>query len=399
MILDIIRLPYLYKNDGNDVFTQTSVSLPNGSAVDWGDYNNDGYLDILINGSSPVVFKNNGDGTFTSISVSGCTGYGGGWGDYDNDGDLDIHIAGYSGSRLFRNDGNDTFYNTGINWGGSGYGYSSFCDYDNDGDSDYAFYSQNTDDSYSASSVEGLPGLHPSHATMAFGDYDNDGYLDYLTSGETGWGYSTHSLLRNNHNGTVSLVATGIPTVYNSLVKWGDFDNDGLLDILSGGHGETKIYKNEGNGSFSNTTISFPDAVHGRAAWGDYNGDGVLDLAVHGNIYKGVSSATNTAPQVPSNLQAVEEGNYIILSWDASSDQETPSLGLNYALRAGATPGSRDLISPESDDSGYRQAPKNGPANGQCFWKIRKDHMPENGRFYWSVQAIDGAFAGSPWAQ
>jgi hypothetical protein len=66
--LDLIRLPYLSRNDGNDLFTQTPIILPNSSTVDFGDYNNDGFLDILINRSSPEVFRNNGDGNFTNLN-------------------------------------------------------------------------------------------------------------------------------------------------------------------------------------------------------------------------------------------------------------------------------------------------------------------------------------------
>jgi len=49
--LDLMRLTYLSRNDGNDLLTKTPISPPNGSAVDFGDYNNEGFHDILINGS------------------------------------------------------------------------------------------------------------------------------------------------------------------------------------------------------------------------------------------------------------------------------------------------------------------------------------------------------------
>jgi len=66
--LDLMRLTYLSRNDGNDLLTKTPISPPNGSAVDFGDYNNEGFLDILINRSSPEVFRNNGDGNFTNLN-------------------------------------------------------------------------------------------------------------------------------------------------------------------------------------------------------------------------------------------------------------------------------------------------------------------------------------------
>ena len=96
----------------------TSVSA---SSVAWGDYDNDGDLDILLIGYSnggPVskIYHNNGDNTFTeqtSISLIGVYYSSAAWGDYDNDGDLDILLTGYSNSgpvsKIYRNNGNNTF--------------------------------------------------------------------------------------------------------------------------------------------------------------------------------------------------------------------------------------------------------------------------------------------------
>ena len=78
-------------------------------SVDWGDYDNDGDLDILITGETysgedSKIYKNNGDGTFTEqtgISLTGVSYSSAAWGDYDNDGDLDIVLSGYA-RRLVR---------------------------------------------------------------------------------------------------------------------------------------------------------------------------------------------------------------------------------------------------------------------------------------------------------
>jgi len=104
-------------------FTDISASLVgvDNSAVAWGNYDNDGLLDILLagysisNGRVCRVYSNGG-GTFTDIAA-GLVGFSRGsvaWGDYDNDGDLDILLAGFSDSsgvvsRVYRNDGAGTF--------------------------------------------------------------------------------------------------------------------------------------------------------------------------------------------------------------------------------------------------------------------------------------------------
>ena len=91
----------IYRNNGDNTFTeQTSISLTgvDGGSVAWGDYDNDGDLDILLTGYSnsgivSKIYRNNGNNIFTeqtSISLTGCYGSSVAWGDYDNDGDLDI---------------------------------------------------------------------------------------------------------------------------------------------------------------------------------------------------------------------------------------------------------------------------------------------------------------------
>jgi hypothetical protein len=69
-----------------------------------------------------------------------------------------------------------------------------------------------------------------------WGDYDNDGDLDLLLTGY--WSTYTTKLYRNDY-GVFTEVPTGIINVYSSSVRWGDYDNDGKLDILiSGGNGD-----------------------------------------------------------------------------------------------------------------------------------------------------------------
>ena len=200
----------IYRNDKNNTFTeQTSIFLTGvryGSAA-WGDYDNDGYLDILLTGTTkaftefPVskVYHNNGDNTFTeetSILLTGVSHSSAAWGDYDNDGNLDILLTGYGGgsqfiSKIYHNNGNNTF---------------------------------------SEQTMISLPGV--SNSSAAWGDYDNDGDLDILLCGYDGSQYIS-KIYHNNGNNTFSeLTQISLVGVHDGSAVWGDYDNDGDLDII-----------------------------------------------------------------------------------------------------------------------------------------------------------------------
>jgi hypothetical protein len=88
--------------------------------------------------------------------------------------------------------------------------------------------------------------------------------------------------------------------------------------------------------------------------------------------------------------------NYVRFNWDAASDDQTPAGGLSYNLRVGSAPGTDDIFSGAADpSSGYRRIPDTSNARKTFSWALKD--LPD-GTYYWSVQAIDTAFAGSAWA-
>lgn len=125
----------------------------------------------------------------------------------------------------------------------------------------------------------------------SWADYDNDGFVDLLVSNYGGGG---NFLYRNNRDGTFSRINAspiGTDPQHTIHCAWGDYDNDGFLDLVTfnGAANFTELnalYHNNGNGTFSRIAAaivgelaSVPGNCHG-GAWGDFNNDGLLDLIV-----------------------------------------------------------------------------------------------------------------------
>src|SRR6266850_822636 len=113
-----------------------------------------------------------------------------------------------------------------------------------------------------------------SHA-IGWGDFDNDGWLDLAVSHHAGL---NNLLCRNNGNGsftkiTNSIVANDGGDSYSCI--WGDYNNDGWLDLfVSNVNGTNWLYRNQG-GVFTRMTNFFNEHAESIAsAWGDYDGDG-----------------------------------------------------------------------------------------------------------------------------
>ena len=330
------------------IFNSPIVTI-NGFSVNsaWGDYDNDGYQDLAITQYSDacpsctypiLLFHNNGDGTFSqvtnnAISQENLNSIGIAWGDYDNDGLLDLFVGTrLSGNNvLFHNDGNGNFTkitNSVITSEGGHTTSCSWIDYDRDGwldlfvaNSDVNCYLYHNNGNGTFTKITNGPivnDLNPCRGS-SWGDFDNDGWSDLFVVTYQG---SNDLLYHNNGNGTFTKITNG-PVVNDGMwgtqCCWGDYDNDGYLDLfVTNQNGPNRLYHNEGNGTFSISTVlpSQPPGGFLGACWGDYDNDGFIDLhmgKVPGTsvLYKnnlGTSFSYNSSE--PMNNESCYDGNW-----------------------------------------------------------------------------------------
>jgi hypothetical protein len=317
----------LYRNNGNGTFTKITTNLLGsvaGSAwgVAWGDYDNDGRPDVFVANQGnrlPTVFHNEGGGRFTRVTSgdlvnTALDGIMPLWGDYDNDGFIDLFLStgyhsGPQNDRLYHNEGGVAFRT--VTAAEIGFAVSDnaqdqasgWIDYDNDGDLDlFVTYMAPPFNSPVTNFVfrNSLNGPFEKVALTDFdivgqswavtwGDYDNDGYPDaFLPS----WFY-TNALFKNlQGQGFTNMAGTaGLELAMASQGSaWGDYDNDGWLDLYVGSYegqpnypGGGALFHNNHDGTFTRITSGSPANEGGRIvapAWGDYDNDGFLDLYV-----------------------------------------------------------------------------------------------------------------------
>ena len=321
-----------------------------GAAAAAGDYDNDGWLDLYVTdsrkGTPNYLYRNNGDGTFTDVAkaagVADVNGDGGtsmdcAWGDIDNDGWIDLYVVRWGTDLLFRNNGDGTFTDvTGDRFrkpdGSPGTPWANgnaviFFDYNLDGRLDVYvgnyfepvdlwhlsstrimhddfeksrnggrnfLYRQEPDGTF-VEQAQPL-GVDDPGWTLAVGsaDVNNDGWPDLYCADDFG----PDQLFLNRRDGTfadASESALGLDTKKGMNVDFGDFNNDGWLDIYITNI-TTAEYLQEGNmlwhnngptpdGSISFTDISLETGTYdGGWAWGakffDYDNDRDLDIVV-----------------------------------------------------------------------------------------------------------------------
>src|SRR5262245_15700660 len=285
------------------------LAVPNSYSNAWGDYDNDGDLDLAVSlGTGEVRLYRNDQGVLTS--VGGQVGMpqagsyelrGLSWGDYDNDGDIDL-LGGATLTdkltKVLRNDGGkftDVAAEIGLTIPGRSARQTNWIDYDNDGDLDV--YSSDRQGDNKLFRNDGgrfthvFVGVGPTDPRPTVGacwlDIDNDGDLDLFLANQSG---ATDAMWRNDGTSFTDVApALGMTgpkrTPDEGCVGCAvaDYDNDGDLDIFEPNYGHNLLYRNNGNGTFTEVGRQLGVGVENHAVsadWGDIDNDGDLDLFV-----------------------------------------------------------------------------------------------------------------------
>jgi hypothetical protein len=275
-----------------------SIQLPDdmGSGAAWGDYDNDGWLDLFVaNQAGPItmtpeeikhspatcaLYHNNGDGTFTEISAQAGVDFRGccmaaAWGDYNNDGWIDLFVSCYGENVFYQNNGDGSFT-----------------------------------DRTKATRLGGLKGFWES---AAWTDFNRDGFLDLYVCGYVKYVYQEtqqitlqydvevpaslnpssfeperNLLYRNNGNGAFTEMAqkAGVanPQGRSLSAAWCDFDEDGWLDLyVANDVSDNVMFRNLGNEKFEDISHTAWVADYRGAMGlgvGDWDGDQDMDIFI-----------------------------------------------------------------------------------------------------------------------
>ena len=326
-----------------------------GGHLSWVDYTNDGHLDLTMTGfqisnffggfktsfykwdngiyiadtDSEIDIDLNYDGIGDNWVNGGVNGHH--WGDYDNDGDLDYVQGGFDNyyrrhlDIFFNDDGILRLDTNQVHLIPINPAIVQWVDLDKDGNLDLVtigadetetvmmrVYLNNVNNIFTQGITWQSEIFGVTAGAIAFADYNADGYDDFALSGLNTSGDLITYVAENNIN--TFIVAHILQGAYYGKPSWGDYDNDGDLDLLVTGQSSTQgdlgsspithIYKQIDNQFQLDQTISIDSVGISFSQWGDYDVDGDLDL-----FLSGFKENQDVVAQIYDNLEGIENPN------------------------------------------------------------------------------------------
>jgi enediyne biosynthesis protein E4 len=350
----------LYRNNRDGTFTDVTRAAGldiemYGMGVAAGDFNNDGFPDLLITCvGQNRLFRNTGQGSF--VDVTGSSGLGKRhafstsalWFDYDRDGLLDLFVCNY------------------VKWSPE---HDVFCSLDGKhksyctpeayvGETCWLFRNRGNGTFEDTTAVSGIFDSSSKSLGVALLDYDQDGWPDLLVANDT----QPNKLYRNQRNGTFKDVAVEAGIAFSAEgkaragmgVDVGDFDNSGRLGVAITNFDNEMIglYRADHGGNFADLAVEsgvgFPSktTLGFGCAFLDSNLDGWLDLvAVNGHIDDTVRSVRNVGyAQAPQLFLNNGKGSFQEVGEQAGGGFAQPKVGRGLAVADFDRDGDQDVL-------------------------------------------------------
>jgi enediyne biosynthesis protein E4 len=325
---------HLYRNDGNGHFTDVTEKSgldPDmyAVAVTASDYDNDGFVDLLVTGyGKTILYHNDGNGHFTDVTAKAGIKVEGWaisstWLDYDKDGCVDLFVG-----RYVKFDPKYRAYYAADNYPGP---------LDYEGETNKLFHS-NCDGTFTdVSEKSGIAAFVGRTMGVTAADYDNDGWDDIYVANDR----TENFLFRNKHDGTFEEVGNDTGTAFGqngeSTSSMGpvftDLEGRGVLDLwVTDGHynrllrnegvpadGSSSVGQNAGKPGFedigASNGVSQTNAQY--VSWGtgiyDFDNDGQLDILIfHGGLI-------HLIPQEHTLFQGLGAGRFADISESAGT--------------------------------------------------------------------------------
>ncbi|MCB9145692.1 MAG: VCBS repeat-containing protein [Anaerolineales bacterium] len=296
------------------------IEMTTGQA--WGDYNNDGWVDLYV--TDPIakntLYLNNGDGTFSvspfskQVELFNAYSQGASFADYDNDGWKDLIVVTWGADHLFRNENGQGFVDVSRQAGLAGEYNSktaSWGDFNNDGFLDLyianwacypkcgrpmdaepdQLYQNNGDGTFSDVSDYLMGATNGAGFVASFTDIDNDGDADIYLVNDEFVNATGNKLFRNDGAGCNGWCFTQIAKeagadsrLFGMGLAVGDYNNDGFQDFYYSNVGPMELLQNQGDNTFKEVAETAGVQISNGITWGsvflDYDNDGWRDLYV-----------------------------------------------------------------------------------------------------------------------
>jgi uncharacterized repeat protein (TIGR01451 family) len=400
----------VYIGNGNGTFNRNTFASPifTLDTLTTGDYNNDGFVDIVIVGSGKfVVYNGNGNGGFTLLGSFDSTTSSNSkvfTEDFNHDGNLDLLVGVSNGLYLHKGIGNGTFSPVVVFPITGRFTYSfAVGDFNGDGEKDVVvgqeldfsvprliYFSGSSNGAFTQSGVISTETITP--FTVKAADLNGDGKADIITNGFGGSQVQVFLRDANNQEFRPPIKVFTEPFAANEFDA-ADVNNDGKPDIVSAGSQtfpqRLNVMRGNGNGTFRTPLGYASTGSVNNIAFADFNSDGRTDVAfaketnqMAVQLSQCSSSTANRSGTTQFDFDGDRKADFAVLNptsnlWSIYRGAKQPAVSTNFGAAG-------DILTPADYDG-------DGRTDVAVF-------RPSDGVWY-RLNSSDGSFSAQQWGQ